>query len=93
MVEAGHGTAVVPSYGLPASRNRRVVMTRPVKPVVTLDFHQIQQRGRKLPPEAEEFTASLQQYIARWAGAAGILSSRVRARALPYPHQITIQIP
>jgi DNA-binding transcriptional LysR family regulator len=73
MVEAGHGIAVVPSYGLPACRNRRVVMTRLINPVVTLDFHQVQRRGRRLPPEAEEFTAYLQQYIARWAGAAGIL--------------------
>jgi LysR family transcriptional regulator, carnitine catabolism transcriptional activator len=73
MVEAGHGIAVVPSYGLPACRNRRVVMTRLINPIVTLDFHQIQRRGRRLPPEADEFTAYLQQYIARWAGAAGIL--------------------
>jgi LysR family carnitine catabolism transcriptional activator len=73
MVEAGHGIAVIPSFGLPACRNRRVAMTRLINPVVTLDFHQIQQRGKKLPPEAEEFTTFLQRYIARWAGAAGIL--------------------
>ena len=48
-------------------------MNRLIKPVVTLDFHQIQQRGKKLPPEAEDFTTFLQRYIARWAGAAGIL--------------------
>jgi DNA-binding transcriptional LysR family regulator len=73
MVEAGHGIAVIPSFGLPACRNRRIVMNRLINPVVTLDFHQIQQRGKKLPPEAEKFTAFLQRYIARWAGAAGIL--------------------
>jgi LysR family transcriptional regulator, carnitine catabolism transcriptional activator len=72
-VEAGPGIAVVPSYGLPACRNRRVVMTRLITPVVTLDFDQIQRRGRRLPPVAEDFTAYLQRYIARWAGAARIL--------------------
>jgi LysR family carnitine catabolism transcriptional activator len=73
MVEAGEGIAVIPSFGLPACRNRNVVMLRLVNPVVTLDFHQIRSRGRKLPPAAEEFTSFLQTYIARWAGRAGVL--------------------
>jgi len=53
--------------------NRKVVMIRLVNPVVTLDFHQIRNRGRKLPPAAEEFTSFLKSYIARWAGRAGVL--------------------
>lgn len=73
MVEAGEGIAVIPSFGLPACRNRKVVMIRLVNPVATLDFHQIRNRGRKLPPAAEEFTSFLQGYIARWAGRAGVL--------------------
>ena len=73
MVEAGHGIAVIPSFGIPACRNRQVVMTRLVKPHVTLDFHQITSRGRTLPAGAEAFTVFLQDYIARWAGRAGIL--------------------
>lgn len=73
MVEAGEGIAVIPSFGLPVCRNRRVVMSRLINPVVTLDFHQIRNRGKKLPPVAEDFTAFLQSYIARWAGRAGIL--------------------
>jgi DNA-binding transcriptional LysR family regulator len=73
MVEAGQGIAVIPSFGLPACRNRRVVMSRLINPVVTLDFHQIRNRGKKLPTGAEDFTAFLQSYIARWAGHAGIL--------------------
>ena len=44
-----------------------------VNPVVSLDFYQISNRGRKLPPGAEEFKSFLQNYIARWAGRAGIL--------------------
>jgi DNA-binding transcriptional LysR family regulator len=73
MVEAGHGIAVIPSFGLPACRNRRVVMSRLINPVVSLDFHQIHNRGRKLPSGAEDFTVFLKGYIARWAGRAGIL--------------------
>jgi LysR family carnitine catabolism transcriptional activator len=73
MVEAGEGLAVIPSFGLPACRNRRVMVSRLVNPVVSLDFYQISNRGRKLPPGAEEFMSFLQGYIARWAGRAGIL--------------------
>jgi DNA-binding transcriptional LysR family regulator len=73
MVEAGEGIAVIPSYGLPVCRNRRVVMSRLINPVVTLDFHLIRKRGRKLPSCVEDFTAFLQGNIARWAGNAGVL--------------------
>jgi LysR family carnitine catabolism transcriptional activator len=73
MVEAEHGIAVIPSFGVPACRNRRVVMSRLINPVVTFDFHQISSRARPLPPGSGEFTAFLQGYIARWAGNAGIL--------------------
>ena len=73
MVEAGHGIAIIPSFGIPACRNRRVVMTRLTNPVVTVDFHQIRRRGTSLPEGADAFTAFLQSYIARWAGRAGIL--------------------
>ena len=48
-------------------------MSRLMHPNVTLDFYQIRKRGRKLPPVADEFTAFLQGYIARWAGRAGVL--------------------
>jgi len=73
MVEAGEGIAVVPSYALPACRYRHVVMSHLTNPRVTLDFHQIRHRGRKLPPAADDFTAFLQNYIAGWAGRAGVL--------------------
>jgi LysR family carnitine catabolism transcriptional activator len=73
MVEAGEGVAVIPSFGLPACRNRRVMMSRLINPEVTLDFYQIRNRGKKLPSGAEDFTSFLQAYIARWAGRAGIL--------------------
>jgi hypothetical protein len=49
--------------GLPACRNQRVIMSRLINPKVTLDFYQIRNLGRKLPPVADEFTAYLQGYI------------------------------
>ena len=73
MVEAGEGVAVIPSYVLPACRNRKVVMSRLINPTVSLDFSRISRLGKKLPPGAGDFTSFLQGYIARWAGRAGIL--------------------
>jgi LysR family transcriptional regulator, carnitine catabolism transcriptional activator len=73
MVEAGEGIAVIPSFVLPACRNRKVVMSRLINPIVNLDFCRISVRGKKLPAGAEEFSAFLQGYIARWAGRSGIL--------------------
>lgn len=73
LVEAGEGIAIIPSFGLPACRSRQVTMSELVEPVVTLEFHQISHRGRKLPDEAAEFSAFLKKYIATWAGEAGIL--------------------
>jgi hypothetical protein len=48
-------------------------MSELVEPTVTLEFHQISHRGRKLPEESAEFSAFLKRYIATWAGEAGIL--------------------
>jgi len=55
MVEVGEGVAVIPSFGLPACRNRRVLMSRLINPVATLEFHQIRNRGRQLPSGTEDF--------------------------------------
>ncbi len=73
LVEADEGIAIIPSFGLPACRNRKVAMSRLINPVVNLEFHQISNRGKKLPPGADEFAAFLKTYIARWAGRAGVL--------------------
>jgi DNA-binding transcriptional LysR family regulator len=73
IVEAGEGSGIVPSWALAACRNRKVVMSRLINPVVNLDFYQISDRGKQLPPGAHDFTSFLQSYIARWAGRAGIL--------------------
>ncbi len=73
LVEADEGIAIIPSFGLPACGNRKVVMSRLIDPVVNLEFHQISNRGKKLPPGADEFSAFLETCIARWAGGAGVL--------------------
>ena len=59
MVEADEGIAIVPSFGLPACRSRKVVMIRLTNPVVNLEFYQISNRSKKLTPGDDEFIASL----------------------------------
>jgi LysR family transcriptional regulator, carnitine catabolism transcriptional activator len=73
LVEADEGIAIIPSYGVPVCRNRKVVMSRLINPIVDLEFSQIITRARKLPPGAEELSAFLKTYVARWAGRAGVL--------------------
>jgi LysR family transcriptional regulator, carnitine catabolism transcriptional activator len=73
LVEAEEGIAIIPSFGMPACRNRKVVMSQLINPVVRFDFHIISRRGRELPPGADEFTSFLKSYIAIWAGRAGVL--------------------
>jgi LysR family transcriptional regulator, carnitine catabolism transcriptional activator len=73
LVEADEGIAIIPSFGLPVCRNRKVVMSRLINPIVNLEFYQISTLAKKLPPGADEFTAFLKTYIARWAGHAGVL--------------------
>ncbi len=67
LVEAGLGVAVIPSFGVMASRNRKVRVSK-LEPEVTLDFYEISNRGRKLPPEATEFAAFLKAFLARKVG-------------------------
>jgi len=73
LVEAEEGIAVIPSFGMPACRNRKVVVSPLINPVVRFDFHMISPRGKELPPGADEFTSYLKNYIANWAGRAGVL--------------------
>ena len=73
IVEFGEWMAIIPSYGQLACRDRRVVMSRLVNPVVHLDASQVRRAGRKLPPIAEDFTSFVQSHVASWAGRSGIL--------------------
>jgi len=73
LVEADEGIAVIPSFGLFAGRNRRVVMSQLISPVVNLEFHQISSRGRELSPSADEFSIFLREHVSRWASHSGVL--------------------
>jgi LysR family transcriptional regulator, carnitine catabolism transcriptional activator len=73
LVEAEDGIAVIPSFGMPACRNRKVTVSQLINPVARFDFHMISRRGRELPPGADEFTSFLKNYVATWAGRAGVL--------------------
>jgi len=73
LVEAEEGIAIIPSFGMPACRNRKITTSQLINPVVRFDFHMISRRGRQLPPRAQEFTSFLKSYIATWAGRAGVL--------------------
>jgi hypothetical protein len=52
------GVAVIPSFGVLAAENRKVRITE-LDPVVTVELHEISNRGRKLRPAAIEFGAFL----------------------------------
>jgi LysR family transcriptional regulator, carnitine catabolism transcriptional activator len=64
LVKAYEGIAIIPSYAVPVCRNRKVVMSRLINPIVSLEFSQISTRARKLPPGADEFSAFLKAYVA-----------------------------
>jgi LysR family carnitine catabolism transcriptional activator len=38
LVEAGEGIAIIPSFGMPACRNRKVVVSQLIKPVLRFEF-------------------------------------------------------
>jgi DNA-binding transcriptional LysR family regulator len=71
MAEAGGGIAIVPSFVLPACRQRNVVVTPLVDPIVALDLFIIQSRGRRLPPGAALFTDFVKRSIGEWAQHSG----------------------
>jgi DNA-binding transcriptional LysR family regulator len=73
LVEADEGIAIIPSFGMVACRNRQLVMSPLVDPVVSMEFHQITQRGRNLPEGADDFLAFLKTYVSGWAERAGVL--------------------
>jgi DNA-binding transcriptional LysR family regulator len=67
MVAAGAGSAVVPTFTIPACQAFGLAMHPLTEPSVPLDLYQIINRGRRLPPGADEFTAFVKSYIAEWA--------------------------
>jgi DNA-binding transcriptional LysR family regulator len=67
MVEVGAGIAIIPTFAIPACRGHNVSTHPLVAPTVPAGLYEIVDRGRKLPPGAEEFSAFLRQYITSWA--------------------------
>ena len=59
MVEAGFGTAVMPSFALAACRRHRVRTDVLVKPKVGLDFYRITRRGTHETEAMQAFTGTL----------------------------------
>jgi len=58
LVEAEQDIAIIPSFALPACRNRKVAMSELVDPTVSLEFYQISSRGkncRKTPTNSALF--------------------------------------
>jgi hypothetical protein len=47
--------------------------TRLVDSGVSMEFHQITQRGRSLPEGADEFVGFLRTYMAGWAARVGVV--------------------
>ena len=73
LVEAGQGMALIPSFGLPMARQRKLAVTQMVGPTAYLDFHQITNRAKPPSPDAVEFSAFLKTYVSRWAGRSGVV--------------------
>lgn len=69
MAEAGAGVAVVPTFAIPACLDHKLAMHPLVDPALSVDLYELVDRGRKLPPGAEEFSEFLKGYIAHWAEA------------------------
>jgi DNA-binding transcriptional LysR family regulator len=65
--KAEEGIAIIPSFGLPACRSRKIAVSQLVNPVARFDFHLISARGKELPPLADEFTSFLKSYVATGA--------------------------
>lgn len=63
MVEAGAGTAVIPTFALVACHRHRVATDLLVKPAVSVDLYQVTRRGFKVPAVMEAFRATLVQAL------------------------------
>jgi DNA-binding transcriptional LysR family regulator len=59
MVEAGMGSAVIPSFALAACRRHRVKTELLSQPEVAAGFYRITRRGAGVAHHAEEFTAMM----------------------------------
>jgi DNA-binding transcriptional LysR family regulator len=51
LVEAEEGIAIIPSFGMPACRSRKVVVSQLINPVARFDFHMISAVAESCPRE------------------------------------------
>jgi DNA-binding transcriptional LysR family regulator len=63
MIEAGFGTAVMPTFALAACRRHRVCTDVLVKPKVGLDFYRIAKRGAHETEAIQAFVATLEKAL------------------------------
>jgi DNA-binding transcriptional LysR family regulator len=70
MVEAVGGTALIPSFAVPACIGHKVRIHPLNDPPIPVELLQVVSRARKLPPGAEGFTAFLKRYLADWVNRA-----------------------
>jgi len=63
MVEAGFGTAVMPTFALAACRRHRVRTDVLTKPKVGLDFYRITKRGAHETEAMQAFVATLEKAL------------------------------
>ena len=59
MVEIGTGSAIIPSFALPACRHYRVKVEGITDPVAEIDFHRISKKGKGQAAALDAFTRSL----------------------------------
>ncbi|GAA0508751.1 LysR family transcriptional regulator [Pigmentiphaga daeguensis] len=65
LAEAGRGIAILPSTAVPACRGRGIRLEPLGPPLVELEFYELRDRGRKLPPCADDFCDLLKRSIPR----------------------------
>jgi DNA-binding transcriptional LysR family regulator len=66
LAEAGEGVAIVPGWARRACRNRNVIVTRLVDPLVDVKLYQIYARGRKAGAGVTRFMQFLTRYAGTW---------------------------
>lgn len=63
MVEAGQGSAILPSFVVPATARYRVVLTQLARPVAYLDYYLITKKGRLSSPLVAVFSSCIREVL------------------------------
>jgi LysR family transcriptional regulator, carnitine catabolism transcriptional activator len=80
LVEADEGIAIIiPSFGMPGCRNRKIAISQLIDPVARFDVYRISKRHKELPRGAGELISFLKSYIATW------VLPRAGRQKQPYP--------